>query len=98
VDIRNTGTRAGAEVAQLYLRLPQGSTTPVRLIGFEKVLLQPGEQRRVRIEAEPKTLAHYDAQARQWTIDGGSYEVYLGRTAADPVQTVPVQLQSQTLR
>jgi hypothetical protein len=55
VDIRNTGKRAGADVAQLYLKLPAGSTTPIRLIGYDKVTLQPGEQRRIRIEAEPKT-------------------------------------------
>ena len=57
--------------------VPAGSTTPIRLIGFQKVTLQPGESRRIRIEAEPKTLAHYDAQARQWKIEGGTYQVQL---------------------
>ncbi|WMJ69576.1 glycoside hydrolase family 3 C-terminal domain-containing protein [Stenotrophomonas sp. 24(2023)] len=98
VDIRNTGARAGADVAQLYLKLPAGNTTPVRLIGFDKVSLQPGEQRRIRIEAEPKTLAHYDAQARQWKIAAGTYQVQLGRTAAEPLQRVDVQLAEQVLR
>jgi beta-glucosidase len=98
VDIRNTGKRAGADVAQLYLKLPAGSTTPIRLIGYDKVNLQPGEQRRIRIEAEPKTLAHYDAQARQWKIDGGTYQVQLSRNAAEPLQSVDVQLVEQVLR
>lgn len=98
VDIRNTGKRAGADVAQLYLKLPADSTTPIRLIGYDKVNLQPGEQRRIRIEAEPKTLAHYDAQARQWKIDGGTYQVQLSRNAAEPLQSVDVQLVEQVLR
>jgi len=98
VDIRNTGARAGADVAQLYLKLPQGATTPVRLIGFDKVTLQPGEQRRLRIEAEPKTLASYDPQARQWKIAAGTYQVQLGRTAAEPLEQVDVQMQDVVLR
>ena len=98
VDVRNTGKVAGADVAQLYLKLPEGSATPIRLIGYDKVELQPGEQRRIRIEAEPKTLAHYDAQARQWKIAGGTYQVQLSRNAAEPLQTVDVQLVEQVLR
>ncbi len=97
VDIRNTGAREGADVAQLYLRLPQGSATPVRLIGFDKVSLKPGEQRRLRIEAEPKTLASFDPAARQWKIAAGTYQVQLGRTVAEPLQQVDVQLQDVVL-
>lgn len=98
VDIRNAGARAGADVAQLYLKLPAGSQTPIRLIGFDKVTLQPGEQRRIRIEAEPKTLASFDVQVRQWTIAAGTYQVQLSRNAAEPLQTVDVQLTGQVLR
>ncbi|GAB3052162.1 beta-glucosidase [Stenotrophomonas tumulicola] len=98
VDIRNTGARAGADVAQLYLKLPQGSTTPIRLVGFEKVMLQPGEQRRIRIEAEPKTLASFDTATRQWKIAAGSYQLQLGRTAAEPLQVVDVELPGIVVR
>ena len=98
VQVRNSGARAGADVAQLYLKLPAGSTTPIRLVGFEKVQLQPGEQRTLRIEAEPKTLASFDAQARQWKIAPGTYQVQLGRTAAEPLQSVDVQLTGTVLR
>ncbi|NIJ68953.1 glycoside hydrolase family 3 protein [Xanthomonas sp. 60] len=98
VQVRNSGARAGADVAQLYLKLPAGSTTPIRLVGFEKVQLQPGEQRTLRIEAEPKTLASFDAQARQWKIAPGTYQIQLGRTAAEPLQSVDVQLTGTVLR
>ncbi|WP_349984381.1 glycoside hydrolase family 3 C-terminal domain-containing protein [Stenotrophomonas sp. WHRI 8082] len=98
VDVRNTGARAGADVAQLYLKLPQGHTTPIRLVGFDKVTLQPGEQRRIRIDAEPKTLADFDPATRQWTIAAGTYQVQLGRTAAEPLQVVDITLQETAVR
>lgn len=98
VDVRNTGKVAGADVPQLYLQLPQGSTTPIRLIGFQKVTLQPGESRRIRIEAEPKTLASFDTTAKQWKIAGGQYEVQLSRAANAPVQRVPLELAEQVVR
>jgi len=96
--VRNTGKVAGADVPQLYLQLPQGSTTPIRLIGFQKVSLQPGESRRIRIEAEPKTLASFDTAAKQWKIAGGQYEVQLSRAANAPVQRVPLELAEQVVR
>lgn len=98
VDIRNSGDRPGADVAQLYLKLPEGSPTPIRLVGFNKVALQPGEQRRIRIEAEPKTLASFDTTARQWKIAAGRYQLQLGRSASEPVQTVDVQLAETVVR
>lgn len=98
VDVRNTGARAGADVAQLYLRLPQGSSTPIRLVGFEKVMLQPGEQRRLRIEAEPKTLASFDTTTRQWKIAAGRYQLQLARSAGEPLQQVDVDLVDTLVR
>jgi len=98
VDIRNTGKVAGADVAQLYLKLPEGSTTPIRLIGFQKVMLQPGESRRIRIEAEPKAMASFDTADKQWKIAEGRYELQLSRSASEPLQTVPVVLSGGVVR
>ncbi|WP_282246534.1 glycoside hydrolase family 3 C-terminal domain-containing protein [Stenotrophomonas sp. PS02300] len=92
VDVRNTGKVAGADVAQLYLKMPEGSTTPIRLIGFQKVTLQPGESRRIRIEAEPKALASFDTADKQWKIAEGRYELQLSRSANEPLQTSPMVL------
>ncbi|WP_313340927.1 glycoside hydrolase family 3 C-terminal domain-containing protein [Stenotrophomonas sp.] len=92
VDIRNTGKVAGADVAQLYLKMPEGSTTPIRLIGFQKVTLQPGESRRIRIEAEPKAMASFDTADKQWKIAEGRYELQLSRSANEPLQTTPMVL------
>ncbi|WP_315386216.1 glycoside hydrolase family 3 C-terminal domain-containing protein [uncultured Stenotrophomonas sp.] len=98
VDIRNTGKVAGADVAQLYLKLPEGSATPIRLIGFQKVMLQPGESRRIRIEAEPKAMASFDTVGKQWKIAEGRYELQLSRSASEPVQSVPVVLSGGVVR
>ncbi|MGA6181454.1 beta-glucosidase family protein [Stenotrophomonas sp. NPDC077421] len=98
VDVRNTGKVAGADVAQLYLTLPEGSVTPIRLIGFQKVMLQPGERRRIRIEAEPKTLASFDTADKQWKIAAGRYQVQVARSATDPVQHVDVVLDATVVR
>jgi beta-glucosidase len=76
--VTNTGERAGADVAQLYLTGPR-----VRLLGFERVELAPGESRTVTIAAEPKVLAFFDA---------GTYDVAVARAADAPVLTGAIQL------
>lgn len=98
VDIRNTGKVAGADVAQLYLKMPEGSTTPIRLIGFQKVTLQPGQSRRIRIEAEPKAMASFDTADQQWKIAEGRYELQLSRSANEPLQSVPMVLSGGVVR
>ncbi len=97
VEVRNTGTREGADVAQLYLRLPQGHATPIRLVGWKKVMLKPGESRRIHIVAEPKTLADYDPAQRHWHIAAGTYAFMLGRSATQAEASAPLQLQERVL-
>ena len=96
-DVRNSGQREGADVPQLYLRLPQGHHTPIRLVGWDKLTLKPGETRRVSIVAEPKTLADYDPVQRQWRIAAGDYELVLGRSATQAAASVPLRLPESVL-
>ncbi|MCD7098742.1 glycoside hydrolase family 3 protein [Stenotrophomonas sp. MMGLT7] len=98
VEVANTGARAGAAVPQLYLRMPQGHATPIRLAGWEKVALAPGERRRVEIVAEPRVLADYDPQARQWKIAAGRYRLELARSAIEPVLQAEVELPASVLQ
>ena len=83
--VTNSGERAGADVAQLYLTSPR-----TRLLGFERVELAAGESRRVTIAAEPRLLARYDDG---WVIDAGEYTVEVSRAADAPVLTGTVALQ-----
>lgn len=80
VTVTNTGSRAGVDVPQLYVTaFPDGPRR--RLLGYQRVQLEPGESIRVRMEADRRLLADYDQQARQWVIAGGRYSACIGRSA-----------------
>jgi beta-glucosidase len=59
----------------------------MRLLGFERVQLRPGESRRVKLTAEPRLLARLDKVANQWRIENGTHRVALGKSADDLVLT-----------
>ena len=82
VTVRNTGKRAGAEVAQLYLEAPQdGLHRPLReLKGFQKVFLQPGESRTVRFALTERSFAVWQDG---WKIPAGTYAVCIGGLRAE---------------
>jgi beta-glucosidase len=89
--VTNTGERDGADVPQLYLTAPPDGER-LRLLGFERVELAPGEARAVTVAADPRLLARYDVDAGRWRIAGGSHRVALGRAADDLVLTAEVEL------
>ena len=79
-SVTNTGDRAGADVPQLYLtEAPEEAR--MRLLGFERVELQPGESRQITITADPRLLARFDGSAGRWHIGEGTYTIALGRAA-----------------
>ncbi len=81
--VRNTGTRSGQEVAQVYLSLPASAgEPPKRLIGWEKVELQPGESKTVTLKIDPLYLSIFDASTDRWTIVPGEYKVMAGPSSA----------------
>jgi beta-glucosidase len=86
--LENTGTRAGAEVAQLYLGLPpQIGEPPKRLVAFEKVWLNPGERTKVQLTIDPAAtnhpLSYWDTNTNNWSIATGFYPIYVGSSSAD---------------
>ncbi len=95
VTIRNTGTRAGSDVAQLYLvSTPTGRT--LRLAGFAKVVVQPGAAANVTVQIEPRILA--DSKGGRWTMPAGRYGFALGRSATDLGPVVAVSLPARQWR
>jgi beta-glucosidase len=78
--VANTGDRAGADVPQLYLTDAAGDAR-MRLLGFARVELEPGESRPVTLTADRRLLARFDDSAGQWHIAAGAYKVALGRSA-----------------
>lgn len=84
--VTNTGKREGADVPQLYLTEVPGEKR-MRLLGFERVELRPGQSRRVTVTADPRLLARFDAGADQWRTSTGTYRVALGKSANEFVLT-----------
>lgn len=82
--VRNTGKVAGMAAPQLYLTSAAGQDE-VRLLGFDKVSLAPGESRRVTMTVDPRLLADFDEAAHGWRIRAGTYAVKLGSSARDTV-------------
>jgi len=82
-DIKNTGEAAGAEIVQVYVA-PK-STAIFRAIkelkGFEKVFLQKGESRTVKISLDTRSFAYYNVPKATWAIEGGAYEILVGASS-----------------
>ena len=83
-DVTNTGTRAGAAVPQVYVGEVQAKVArPAKeLKGFAKVMLQPGETRRVTIPLDARSLAYYDVAGKGWRADAGTFKVLVGSSSA----------------
>jgi beta-glucosidase len=73
VDLKNTGTRAGEEVVQLYVRYPSSSVQrPIReLKGFKRIALRPGQTKTVPIELKASQLAYWDSTRKAFVVEGG---------------------------
>ncbi|MFE2380054.1 beta-xylosidase/alpha-l-arabinosidase [Streptomyces misionensis] len=84
LTVRNTGERAGAEVVQLYLHDPVASVTrpDVRLIGYQRVELAPGESRRLTFHFHPDLSAFTDRTGRR-VVEPGDLELRLSGSSAD---------------
>jgi len=98
--LTNTGSVAGAEVAQVYLGLPASTNEPSRrLVGWQKILLQPGASQPVTIEVDQNDSSHpmsyWNTGTESWTVAPGAYTVYLGNSEAasslTAVGTISVQ-------
>jgi beta-glucosidase len=84
-DVSNTGTRAGSEVAQVYVgdrhaKVPR----PVKeLKGFAKLELNPGETRHVQVTLDRRAFSYYDVTNHAWTVAPGDFDIYVARSAAE---------------
>jgi beta-glucosidase len=84
VQVKNTGSRQGTEVVQLYIRDVAASVgpRPVReLKGFQKIQLNPGESRDVTFTISNQELGYFDA-AGHWLVEPGKFQVWLSKDSA----------------
>ena len=82
-EVKNTGTREGADVAQVYVGETQAKVPrPAKeLKGFVKVSLRPGETKKVSVMLDSRALSYYDVNAKQWRADLGHFDVLVGRSS-----------------
>jgi len=83
--IKNTGPRAGAETAQLYISDIKAflDRPPKELKGFRKVFLKPGEQQSVSISIDRAALALYDPKSHEWKVEPGTFKALIGSSSRD---------------
>jgi len=86
-DVRNTGLRQGAEVAELYVGDSHASVPrPVKeLKGFAKLNLKPGESKRVTIKLDRRAFSFYDLKERDWSAEPGDFTILVGGSS-DKIQ------------
>jgi len=77
--LKNTGQRAGIEIAEVYARLPRGADESFkRLVGWKRVTLAPGESQTVTVAIDPRVLQTFDEANDRWNFAAGDYQVFVG--------------------
>ena len=93
-DVTNTGSVAGAEVAQLYVSDPSAQVDrPEReLKGFAKVRLDPGETHNVTISLDARSFSYWDKPAQEWIVDPGKFVIRVGDSSENTPLTADINL------
>jgi beta-glucosidase len=94
LTVRNTGSRAGAEVAQLYVRDVQSSVErpEKELKGFQKVFLQPGESKDIIITLGVDAFRFFDDKKMEWVLEPGKFEILAASSSRDIRLTKEIDL------
>jgi beta-glucosidase len=80
--VKNTGKRAGTEIAEVYARLPQGADESFkRLVGWRRVTLAPGESQILTVAIDARVLQTFDEASERWSLAPGDYEVFVGASS-----------------
>lgn len=84
--VTNTGQRAGAEVAQVYIAfpsIPEGDEPPLQLVAFRKVMLAPGQSKQIALSLAPRAFSYWSVADHAWKVQPGAYSVAAGTSSAD---------------
>ncbi|MFB3162382.1 glycoside hydrolase family 3 C-terminal domain-containing protein [Neobacillus sp. 179-J 1A1 HS] len=96
VNVKNTGDRAGKEIVQLYVK-DVGSTVnrpEKELKGFEKVDLQPGEEKKVTFTLNKRAFAYYNVDLKDWHVETGEFEILVGKSSQEITVKDSIMVQS----
>ena len=82
--VKNTGTRAGAEIAEVYAALPKSAAEPPkRLVGWSKIQLNAGESKEVSVAVDPQFLSIFNTSKHGWELVPGEYGIMVGGSSQD---------------
>ncbi|MCY1704026.1 glycoside hydrolase family 3 C-terminal domain-containing protein [Deinococcus sp. SL84] len=102
LTVTNVGSRAGAEVVQLYLHRPQETSAVLRpgqaLAAYARAELAPGESQDVTLTLPARAFAHYDPFWGRWRTEAGEWQVRIGASSRDIRVQYRVQVAGETLR
>ncbi len=94
-NVTNTGSVAGAEVAQLYVAMPAGNGEPPKwLKGFQKISLNPGQTTspEVTLTLNFRSFAYWDVTSETWKVAPGTYTIMVGDSSRNTLLTQPVTI------
>ncbi|WP_339172332.1 glycoside hydrolase family 3 C-terminal domain-containing protein [Paenibacillus sp. FSL H7-0943] len=94
--VKNTGTRAGKEIVQLYVSDVESSVIrPLKeLKGFQKLELQPEEEQEVTFELDKRSFAYYNVNIGDWHVESGNFEIAIGSSSRDIRLTTCIGVES----
>ena len=82
--VKNTGKRAGTEIAQVYATPPEAAGEPFkRLVGWQRVDLAPGESKTVTVTVDPRVISIFDEQTNAWSLLPGAYKIVAGPSSSE---------------
>ena len=99
--VKNTGSVAGKEIAQLYVSAPDGTLEKPskELKAFAKTaLLEPGASEIITLEINPESLASYDDKKHAWILDGGTYALSIAENIASSKLKATLEIEATTVR
>ena len=98
VRVRNTGTRPGREVVQVYASRPDSAVErPSRwLAGFAAATASPGQETTVEVAVPARSLAHWDGESHAWTLEEGIFHLAIGRSFGDQRLTTDITVTETT--
>ncbi|MDT3498163.1 glycoside hydrolase family 3 C-terminal domain-containing protein, partial [Bacillus toyonensis] len=99
VNVKNTGSIAGKEIVQLYIKDVESSMIrpEKELKGFEKVELQPGEEKTVSFILNKRSFAYYNVELKDWHVETGEFEILVGKSSKEIVLQDNIFVQSTTI-
>jgi beta-glucosidase len=94
IDVKNTGERAGDEVAQLYVHevKPVVKRPAKELRGFQRITLRPGEKRTLTFTVPAKKLAYWDESAHAFVVNPGTFDILVGASSDDIRQKEQIEV------